>query len=271
MKTPRHWTINDFFWSRVQKDGPTVRADLGQCWIWKGSRQRANGYGRINFREVRNGYAHRFSLQLAGIDPGDFYVCHKCDNPPCVRPDHLFLGTPADNAGDAKAKGRARGPARLTKDEVIAIRSRRAQGAAVKALALEYGVAEPTIWGVVRGQNWKRLPMPNKEFEARRKTHCKQGHERAVHGFRSGQQWRCRICQQEVLDRSRMRLTAERKGITVDELVASQQRRLTHCPSGHLRAEHETVYATGKKQCQACEAVKRQRRREKKLSATPAT
>lgn len=100
----RHRTaerLGDRFWSKVDRSG--------DCWTWTASRTR-HGYGRIGLGHDRVETAHRVSWMLAnGPIPEGVFVCHRCDNPPCVRPDHLFLGTALDNIRDMIAKGRGRG------------------------------------------------------------------------------------------------------------------------------------------------------------------
>lgn len=128
------------FWTKVNKAGPVPqhRPDLGPCWVWTAS-CKENGYGQfyINRRPV---YAHRFSYLIAhGVIPDGLRVLHRCDNPPCVRPSHLFVGTARDNMDDALAKGRIpmgerRAQARLADAQVAAIRALVAIRGGVKRL-----------------------------------------------------------------------------------------------------------------------------------------
>ena len=95
------------FWSFVNRNGPIPVhvPEIGPCWLWTGTPD-DHGYGRfcLNGRQVG---AHRVSWILTnGLIPEGQHVLHHCDNPPCVRPEHLWLGTALDNAHDRQAKGR---------------------------------------------------------------------------------------------------------------------------------------------------------------------
>lgn len=141
------------FWNMLQKtDG---------CWPWTGSRNK-KGYGNLMVDRPRTMLAHRFSWTIHnGEIPAGMRVLHRCDNPPCVNPAHLFLGTEADNAADRKAKGRngdIRGEkhhaARLTNEIVLRIIADTRPHAAV---AREYGVRPQTIYSIRLGKSWRHV------------------------------------------------------------------------------------------------------------------
>ena len=99
-KTYRRKPMIDRFWAKVTKSET--------CWLWTAATTKA-GYGYLMNNERRVTTAHRLSWELHfGPIPDGLFVCHHCDNPPCVRPTHLFLGTVRDNAIDAANKGRLR-------------------------------------------------------------------------------------------------------------------------------------------------------------------
>jgi hypothetical protein len=106
---------------------------------------------------------HRLAWELTyGTIPGGLCVCHKCDNPPCVRPDHLFLGTKAENSADMVLKGRSpkgsrNGQARFAEAEIFAIREAYASGLTQVELAQMYSTSQTTISGIVRRATWKHL------------------------------------------------------------------------------------------------------------------
>ncbi len=163
---PRKYTPEDrlaAFWAKVNKDGPVARPELTNCWVWTGATTK--GYGMVLWEGRRPSYAHRLSWVFANGPTRSLYVLHRCDNPPCVRPDHLFLGTNADNVADKMLKGRNR-PAfgvnchshKLTVAEVKEIRWRYATGnISQNALGREFGVNQSSISAIIRGFKWKQV------------------------------------------------------------------------------------------------------------------
>lgn len=158
--------LADRLWEKVDKSG--------DCWVWTASSRNNQGYGLINTGghdgPVR--LAHRVAYELtSGPIPEGMEVCHRCDNPLCCRPDHLLLGTHAENMRDMGDKGRAatatldlhrprfrgvaHGQAKLSGEQVREIRTRYAAGGVRQTdLAREYGVTQMAISRVVRGASY---------------------------------------------------------------------------------------------------------------------
>jgi hypothetical protein len=157
--------LADRFWPKVQK--------TEGCWLWIGCRD-GRGYGQLQSpgRSAGRLKAHRVSWLLHhGPIPDGLLVRHRCDNPPCVRPDHLELGTQADNAKDAARRGRLvfqqhpercprgeRAPgAKLTVAQVEEIRRLRSDGWTQCRLAHTFGVSQAAIWDLLHGHTWRKL------------------------------------------------------------------------------------------------------------------
>lgn len=144
----------DRFWSMVDKAAP------GGCWVFKGHKT-AKGYGWFNAGPGRGPMAaHRFAYDLLVKPiPSGMFVCHRCDNRPCVNPDHLFLGTAADNSADMVRKGRSprargekSGKAKLTDAEVREILRRRSAGDLCRSIAADFGVHPAHVSRIATGQ-----------------------------------------------------------------------------------------------------------------------
>ena len=166
----RDRTNTERFWSYVNKDFP------GTCWEWIGGK-RDGGYGRYWF-EGKAMPSHRYSYELLnGPVPDGYIICHKCDNPACCNPDHLFLGTNARNSADMVAKGRqSKGiehakailPNRpkginhansvLTEEQVIEMRVLYETGKWFqRALAKRYNTSQATVQRVVTRKAWSHV------------------------------------------------------------------------------------------------------------------
>ena len=141
-------------WAQVEQHGPD------ECWPWIGPRK-SNGYGDMRIAGF-NG-AHRIAFFVAtGIDPGDLFVCHACDNPPCCNPKHLFLGTPQANAVDAVTKGRMsrgelNGSARLSEAQVLQIRQLASSGVRQRDIARRFGISQAVVGRIHKRKNWAHV------------------------------------------------------------------------------------------------------------------
>lgn len=145
------------FWALVDK------RSSNECWPWKGFSNR--GYGRVTY----NGKiwkAHRLAWVFVNgpISSPSIYCCHKCDNPPCVNPEHIFLGTAKDNVDDAirkgrlfKAQGQSHGKAKLTDSQVMYIKRMLRYGGKSGAIARVFGVDRTAIKKIKTGENWSHI------------------------------------------------------------------------------------------------------------------
>lgn len=149
--------VSDRFWAKVdlQSEG---------CWNWLASKNR-KGYGRFSVgRQYITASRMSWFLYHNELLPPEVQVCHKCDNPACVRPSHLFAASNFVNQRDMcnkkrQAKGGAIGIAKLDDLRVMAIRQARADGQTCTVLAKAYGVTISTIWMICLGLTWTHLPV----------------------------------------------------------------------------------------------------------------
>lgn len=180
--------MDKWFWKWVNKNGP-IHPICGQCWVWTGATDK-DGYGKVkhNREHLRT---HRVAYQLViGEIPDGMMVLHECDNPTCVEPSHLFLGTVQDNNDDMNQKGRGKScpgdlngsrlhperlsrgekhgsliaakcprgtthyKSRFTKEDIRSIRARVAAGVTQAAIVIEYGSSPPVICRIVSRQSY---------------------------------------------------------------------------------------------------------------------
>lgn len=166
-------SLYDAFWGRVNKNGATMPHMKSQCWEWIG-RISSYGYGQLySVMEDRYVPAHRVSYILnIGTISANMCICHACDNRKCVNPDHLWMGTNADNVRDREAKGRGkRGRQKLTEMEVLEIRFKWLSGLTCKEIGAQYNVDKGTVQSACSGHSWKNVPMPQ---GPRHKKHWQQ-------------------------------------------------------------------------------------------------
>jgi len=150
----------DRFWAKVTKGTPS------ECWLWEGAEATPGGYGRFWPSGTKRGGAidaHRFAFMLAnGIAlKSDVVVRHTCDNPPCVNPNHLRMGTHTDNMRDKvernrqyRPTGELNGMARLTEERVRSIRAQIAEGAAREAIAAHFGITTSLVSKIRTKKRW---------------------------------------------------------------------------------------------------------------------
>lgn len=158
LRRPDTRTREERFWDYVDKSG--------ECWLWTRATSHPKGrpdhsYGVFGHDKTQTP-AHRFAYEITyGPIPKGLLVCHTCDNPLCVRPEHLFLGTPAENSADMVRKNRQsqgaahRTRAKLTPDQVVEIaRLCQSSGYTQKQIAKMYGVHARSVTAIATGEAW---------------------------------------------------------------------------------------------------------------------
>ncbi len=167
-------TVEERLWSRVDKDGPQQPHMESNCWLYGGTP--SSIYGHFWF-DGKQYLAHRISWELANGEemPKELQACHRCDVPRCVRPDHIFPGTPLQNMQDKDAKGRGnytawrqerpelqpRGErintAVLSADDVRDIRTKFQEGKTTIELAEQYPVSRTNIYRIISRKTWAHI------------------------------------------------------------------------------------------------------------------
>lgn len=165
MRARRLPSPTQLFWAKVNRSGPVVREELGNCWEWTAFRNRY-GYGTFSW-ESRPRLAHRVAWLLEhGRWPADCAL-HHCDNRACVRPSHLFEGDRADNSADKISKGRLRfgvsrgerhGNSKLTQRDVeLMLLALDTLPVSIPDIARAWGIRPSHCWNVLRGEGWLHL------------------------------------------------------------------------------------------------------------------
>lgn len=143
------------FWNKV-----ALTADDNQCWLWLAGITKGYGHLKINGKHY---YAHRIAWMLPNYQiPDNMEICHSCDNPKCVNPKHLFIGTHQENVDDMHRKGRANqvnnenhGGCKLSNLQVADIRRLNTGGTSQRKLAIMFNVDRRTIGRIIRFENRK--------------------------------------------------------------------------------------------------------------------
>ena len=155
-------SLEERFWSKVDKNGPTMDHMDTNCWVWTAARD-PKGYGHL-WHHGRLEGSHRLSLSFVLGRMPEPFALHACDNPACVRPDHLSEGTRSRNGKEAYNRGlnprpigRENGRAKLTESDVREIRRRYGEGETQVSLGSHYGLDNAHISRIVRRKAWAHV------------------------------------------------------------------------------------------------------------------
>lgn len=154
--------------TQIRFDDKYTPEPMSGCWLWTGAVNN-HGYGKI-YHDNKPQMAHRVALMLAGVVVADTDVVrHKCDNPSCVNPDHLTVGTQSDNMQDCVAKGRHYAPrgdamktSTLSPCDVREIKTKypsevRFKHGEARAVAKQYGINDATLWKIRNNKLWSHV------------------------------------------------------------------------------------------------------------------
>ena len=157
---PRKISLWERFWAKVNMTDPL------NCWEWQGMKKAGwGGYGLFWFDGTSQNRAHRMAWTLIyGEIPDGLFVLHKCDNPGCVNPLHLWLGTQTDNCADMRTKGRGswavgenNGKSKLNPEKVRQIRKLYTDGVNYNRLGIKFNINSGVIWAIINGRTWKHV------------------------------------------------------------------------------------------------------------------
>lgn len=257
-------SLSDVVWPKVQKGAPE------ECWMWIGAKNHL-GYGQINFRNKRIPATRAIWMLVWDEKPASkMHVCHRCDNPSCVNPAHLFLGTAKDNMRDCIAKGRFRflktrrgvesSRAKLDDERVADIRRRYSAGENISDLSRSIGMSRAVIRDIVNGRVWRRPDVPFVPKSAPTKKFSETDCAEMERLYRSGvgspaiaKAFNANTC-------TVLRIVIARGARSVGDKHNAQRK--THCPSGHEYTPENTKIKSGYRSCRQCsrDYATRQRR-----------
>lgn len=229
-------SVSERFWEKVDKSG--------ECWVWTASTHHQWGYGHFKFRG-KVAQAHRVSWEMHnGPIPEGLLVCHRCDNPPCIRPAHLFLGTDADNATDMVAKRRHyRGTHNVLKTHCPQGHEYTPENTRVRH--------DPRGWTMRFCKECSRIGVRAAYRKYKEKRSAKAKLRTAATRARDPEAFRARGREYMRASRARRKAVREAAGIAPAPRRYPLRER-THCAAGHeYTAENTRVYH-GKRVCRAC-------------------
>jgi len=159
----KSWNKEETFEQRFMK---YVRVDhKSECWLWGGNID-FYGYGRVGYKMKTYRASRASFIIFHKTDPKKLFVCHKCDNPSCVNPDHLFLGTQKENMHDCQRKkrtasGSRNGMAKLSESDVLEIISLSKTGLFHRQIAEKFQVSRSAVGAIINNVRWTKLLPDN--------------------------------------------------------------------------------------------------------------